>query len=157
MEEDVRVTAVPAGVAFGLLAVAAGTLFAVRPPEAYGVCMACHGRDLVDWTINRLFHTRLTVADASLVFPVLTTVGVLLGALFAAVSSGEFRLRSPDNPFRTFACGVVVMNCALLAGGCSVRLLLRSAAGERLGILGFAGMAAGVIAGTYWLRWRAVR
>jgi hypothetical protein len=49
------------------------------------------------------------------------------------------------------------MNFALLAGGCAIRLLLRTSAGEALGVIGFAGMVAGVIAGTFWLRWRATR
>jgi sugar phosphate permease len=53
--------------------------------------------------------------------------------------------------------GLLVMNFALLAGGCSIRLLLRTAAGEALGMTGFAGMVAGVILGTFWLRWRATR
>src|SRR5262245_5526917 len=92
-----RITAVHAGVGAGLLAVVAGTLFDVRPPDAYGVCMACHARDLIDWTLNHLIGTRLTVAPASLVMPVLTPIGVLLGALGAAISSGEFRWRTADH------------------------------------------------------------
>ncbi len=153
----VRVTAVTMGIVAGLLAVIAGAFFEVRPPEAYGVCMACHGRDLVNWTINTVAGTDLTVAPASLVFPLLTTVGVFLGALIGARTSGEFRWWSPDNSFKTFLYGLLVMNFALLAGGCSIRLLLRSASGEALGMMGFGGMAAGVILGTYWLRWRATR
>jgi len=145
------------GIVAGLLAVAAGAFFEVRPPEAYGVCMACHGRDLVDWTVNAFFGTHLPVAPASLVFPVLTTVGVLLGALAGATMSGEFRWWSPESSLKTFVYGALVMNFALLAGGCSIRLLLRTAAGEALGLLGFAGMAAGVVLGTFWLRWRATR
>jgi hypothetical protein len=145
------------GVAAGVLAVAAGAFFEVRPPEAYGICMACHGRDLVNWTINVLAHTHLEVATASLVYPALTTVGALLGALLGAVASGEFRWRSPENPLKTFLYGMLVMNFALLAGGCAIRLLLRTSAGEALGGMGFAGMVAGVVAGTFWLRWRATR
>ena len=152
-----RVTAVHMGIVAGVLAVTAGAFFEVRPPEAYGVCMACHGRDLVNWTINMLAGTHLTVAPASLVFPALTTIGVLLGALLGATTSGEFRWWSPDSSLKTFAYGVLVMNCALLAGGCSIRLLLRSAAGEALGVVGFGGMVAGVVLGTFWLRWRATR
>ena len=151
----VRVTGVGFGIAAGILAVAAEAFFDVRPPAAYGICTACHGRDLVNWTINRLAGTHLEVAQASLVFPVLTTIGVLLGALFAARTSKEFRWRMPENPVKTFAHGVLVMNCALVAGGCSIRLLLRTAAGDALGMLGFGGMIAGVVIGTYWLRWRA--
>ena len=44
------VTAVPMGITAGLLAVLADAIFDVRPPEAYGICMACHARDLVNWT-----------------------------------------------------------------------------------------------------------
>lgn len=153
----VRVTAVQMGVVAGILAVTAGAFFEVRPPEAYGVCMACHGRDLVNWTINAIAGTQLTIAPASLVFPVLTTVGVFLGALFGARTSGEFRWLTPDSSLKTFLYGVLVMNFALIAGGCSIRLLLRTAAGEALGMVGFAGMVAGVVLGTFWLRWRAAR
>jgi len=72
-----RVTASQMGIAAGVLAVVAGAFFEVRPPEAYGICMACHGRDLVNWTINAFAHTHLEVAPASLVYPVLTTIGAL--------------------------------------------------------------------------------
>ncbi len=154
---SVRVTAVHTGVAAGALAVAAGTLLGVRPPDAYGVCMACHGRDLVNWTINAVIATSLTVAPASLVYPLLTTIGVFLGGLVAARANREFRWVMPDHPLKTFLHGLLVMNFALVAGGCSIRLLLRTAAGEPLGALGFAGMAAGVVLGTRWLHWRATR
>lgn len=153
----IRITAVHMGVVAALLAVVAGTLFEVRPPAAYGVCMACHGRDLVNWTLNVLAGTHLTVAPASLVFPVLTSVGVLLGAFLAATTSGEFRWWTPDSSPKAFVYGVLVMNFALLAGGCAIRLLLRTAAGEPLGLMGFAGMIAGIVLGTSWLRWRAAR
>ena len=150
-------TAVQMGTVSGILAVTAGAFFEVRPPDAYGVCMACHGRDLVNWTINALGGTHLTVAPASLVFPVLTPIGVLLGALLGAATTGEFRWWTPESSFKAFVYGLLVMNFALLAGGCSIRLLLRTAAGEALGMIGFAGMVAGVILGTVWLRWRATR
>ena len=153
----VRITAVHTGVVAGLLAVMAGAVFDVRPPEAYGLCMACHARDLANWTINGVAGTQLTVAPASLVFPVLTTVGVFFGALVASTSHGEFHWRSPESSWRTFLYGVLVMNFALLVGGCSIRLLLRTAAGEPLGMIGFAALAAGVTVATMWLRWRAAR
>jgi hypothetical protein len=153
----IRVTGLQAGVVMALLAVAAGVFFEVRPPEAYGICMACHGRDLINWLVNAQLGTNLTVAGAPLVFPLLTTVGVVVGAAIAALISGEFRLRTPDNPVKTFAYGVLIMNAALLAAGCSIRLLLRVAAGEALGLAGFAAMAGGVAAAAFWLRWRARR
>ena len=153
----VRVTAVHMGTVAGVLAVAAGTFFEVRPPDAYGVCMACHGRDLVNWTINAVAATSLTVAPASLAYPLLTTIGVFLGALVAAAGHREFRWITPDHPVKTFVYGLLVMNFALIAGGCAIRLTLRTAAGEPLGALGFGAMAAGIVLGTWWLRWRATR
>jgi len=153
----VHVTAAQMGAIGGVLAVVAGAVFDVRPPEMYGVCMACHARDLVNWTINDLAGTHLTVAPASLVFPVLTTAGVLVGALLGATFSGEFRWRNAENPLHMFVYGALVMMFALLAGGCAIRLLLRTAAGEALGVSGFGGVMAGVTCGTIWLRWRATR
>src|SRR5947207_13821914 len=94
----VRITAAQMGGVAGFLAVVAGAVFDVRPPEAYGLCMACHARDLVNWTINDLAGTHLTVAPASVAFPLLTTIGVFLGALLGATSSGEFRGAVPKAP-----------------------------------------------------------
>src|SRR5262249_54444275 len=121
------------------------------------VCMACHARDLVNWTLNALGHVHLEVAPASVIFPVLTPFGVLVGALLAAKTNGEFRWQTPESSWKAFVYGILVMNFALLAGGCSFRLLLRTASGELLGVIGFAGMIVGVVLGTFWLRWRATR
>jgi hypothetical protein len=153
----VRVTGVQMGIVAGVLAVAAGAFLEVRPPEAYGICMACHGRDLIDWTVNSLLGTHLTVAPASLVVPVLTPVGVLVGALAAAWTSGEFRWWNPESGPKAFVYGLLVMNFGLLAGGCSIRLLLRTAYGEALGMFGFTGMTVGIVLATLWLRWKAAR
>ena len=40
-----------------------------------------HSRDLVNWSINALAATDLPVAPASLVYPLLTTIGAFLGAV----------------------------------------------------------------------------
>ena len=153
----IRVTGLQAGVVMALAAVMAGAFFEVRPPEAYGICMACHGRDLINWSVNHLSEARLTVAPASLVFPLLTVVGVGLGAWIAAVANGEFRWRRPRKPLKNFLYGMLVMNAALLAAGCSIRLLLRTSAGDLLGAAGFGAMAIGVVLATFWLRRAALR
>ena len=126
-----RVTAVHTGIVSALLAVIAGQFLDVSPPENYGLCMACHGRDLVNWTVNAVAGTRFLVSEASLVYPVLTTVGVLLGALLGSATHGELKWSS--------------------------RLLLRAASGELVGVGGFVGMAGGVVLATLWLRRRAIR
>jgi len=154
---SIRVTGLQAGIVMALAAVAAGAFFEVRPPEAYGICMACHGRDLINWSANRIADSRLTVAPTSLVFPLLTAVGVVMGAWLAAVLSGEFRWRRPRKPLKNFIYGFVVMNAALLAAGCSIRLLLRTSAGDMLGATGFALMAVGVVLATLWLRRKALQ
>ena len=140
-----------------LAAVAAGAFFEVRPPDAYGICMACHGRDLVGWIANSQLGTKLALAPVSLVFPLLTTVGVLIGAAVAALGSGEFRWRRPDGALRSFVNGVLVMNFALLAAGCSIRLLLRTSASDPLGLAGFGAMVVGVVLATLWIRRLAQR
>jgi hypothetical protein len=138
-------------------AVLAGAFFEVRPPDAYGICMVCHGRDLVNSVVNGVFGTSLLVAPAALVFPLLTTIGVVLGAGFAAVRSGEWSIRKARRPLRSFTHGFLVMNFGLVAAGCSTRLALRTAAGDPAGVLGFIAMAVGVVAATMLMRRRATR
>jgi len=152
-----HITGLQAGVVMAIAAVVAGAFFEVRPPDAYGVCMACHGRDLVNWIANEIAGSRLVVAPAALVFPLLTVVGVLIGAWVAAIISGEFRFRKPSQPVRHFLYGVVVMNAGLLAAGCSTRLVLRASAGDQLGLIGVAAMVIGIVLATLLLRRRALR
>jgi hypothetical protein len=156
--QRLRITGLQAGVVMAVVAVMAGAFFEVRPPEAYGICMACHGRDLVNWVAGEFADSgRLIVAPASVVFPLLTVVGVLIGARLAAAISGEHRPRKAAQPIRSFLYGVLVMNAGLLAAGCSTRLVLRSSAGDPLGLIGVAAMVVGIVGATLWLRKRALR
>lgn len=140
-----------------IAAVAAGAFFEVRPPDAYGICMTCHGRDLVNWVSNDVFGTRLTVAPAALVFPLLTVVGVVIGGWMAARLTGEFRFRKPSKPLKSLFHGMLVMNFGLLAAGCATRLALRLGAGDPLGATGFGAMVVGVVLATLWIRRRALQ
>ena len=152
-----HITGLQAGIVMAVAAVGAGAFFEVRPPEAYGICMVCHGRDLVNSIGNALLDAGLTVAPVSLVFPLLTVVGVLIGAVVAAVISSEFRFRKARKPLKNFFHGVAVMNLGLLAAGCSTRLLLRTSAGDIAGAGGFAAMVLGVVLATLWLRRKALQ
>jgi len=40
------------GIVVATLAVIVGEYLGVSPPAAYGLCSACHGRDLADWIVN---------------------------------------------------------------------------------------------------------
>ncbi len=75
---SLRVSAVTMGIITGILAVAAGALFEVRPPAAYGVCMACHARDVGYWLLNLIAGTLLEVAPALPFFPVLPSLRLLI-------------------------------------------------------------------------------
>ena len=145
------------GVVAGLIAIALEGYFTVGPPSTYGLCVACHGRDLANSGANFVAGSELPVAGVSLTFPVLTVVGIVLGALVASLIHGEFRLQLPDGIVRNFIWGFLVMNFALLAAGCSFRLLLRTARGDTLGLLGFGAMVAGIAITSIVLRWRVTR
>ncbi len=149
---SMRPNAVTYGVVAGLLAVAVEIFLGVRPPAAYGICMACHTRDVVNWILNHVAGTRWEVAPVSASVPLLTTFGVLIGAFVAARRHHEYRPVSLGHGARSLILGVLVVNAAIIAVGCPTRLLLLSAYGEPLGLVGVAGLVAGIVAGTLLLK-----
>ncbi len=147
-----RPSAVTYGVIAGLLAVGVQVFFSVKPPPAYGLCMACHPRDMVNWLLNHLFGTRLELAPVSATVPLLTTVGLVIGASIAARRNREFRWLSLGKRARSFLLGLLVMNAALIVIGCPTRLLLLSAYGEVLAMVGVVGLVIGIVCGTWFLK-----
>lgn len=147
-----RPSAVTYGIVAGLVAVGVEVFFNVKPPPAYGICVACHPRDLVNWLINHLFGTNWEIAPVSITVPLLTTVGLVIGASIAARRNREFRWFSLGHRARSFSLGLLVMNAALIALGCPTRLLLLSAYGDLLGLVGVAGVIIGIIAGSWLLK-----
>lgn len=145
---SLRVTAVVYGVAAGLLAVGVQIFFSVQPPPAYAICMACHPRDMVSWLFNNFFGANWEIAPVSVLFPLLTTVGVLIGAFIAAYRNGEIRWISLGKNWQSFIYGLLVMNGAIVVLGCPTRLVLFSAYGEMLAVLGVVGVAVGITIGT---------
>jgi hypothetical protein len=147
-----RPNAITYGVAAGLLAVGVQVFLNVKPPQAYGICMACHTRDVVNWLVNHLAGTRWEIAPVSEVFPMLTAFGVLAGAFIAARRNHEFRWLSLGKRLRSFVLGILVVNAAIIALGCPTRLLLLSAYGEPLGLIATVGLVLGIVAGTLLLK-----
>lgn len=143
-----RITAVTYGVVAGLLAVGVQVFFGVKPPPAYGICVACHTRDVVAWLSNNLVGTQWEIAPVSVIFPLLTTIGMLLGAVLAAFRHGERRPVALGRQWRSFLLGVIVMNAAIIALGCPTRLMLLSAYGDYLAVLAVAGVVVGILIGT---------
>ncbi len=152
-----RVSAVTYGVIAGLLAVAVQIFAKVEPPPAYGICVACHTRDVVAWIANHLFGASWEIAPISAALPVLTTLGMLIGAHLAARRHKEFRATSLGSGLRSFVCGIVVVNAAIVALGCPTRLLLLAAYGDTLAPIAIIGVILGIVAGTFilargWIR-----
>ena len=146
-----RVSAVTYGVVAGLLAVGVQVFFGVKPPPAYGICVACHTRDVIAWLANHLAGTRWEIAPVSLTLPLLTTAGMLIGAYAAARRNHERRKVALGGHWRSFIYGILVVNAAIVALGCPTRLLLLSAYGDMLALLAVAGLVAGILAGTFLL------
>lgn len=142
-----------AGALMGLLAVLASGLLSARgAPPAYGFCVACHGRDLLAG-----LGLSAWVGQSAVSGPVLTTIGLWLGAGAAAAVNRERRARPARRPLQSFFLGLLTMPAALLALGCTTRLALRTAYGDPLGLWSLAGAAGAVAAVTGGLAWHARR
>ncbi|AAB99618.1 hypothetical protein MJ_1590 [Methanocaldococcus jannaschii DSM 2661] len=97
-----RISPLIAGLIGGFTAAILQALFKVFPPPAYGICIACHTRDLVNWIINHLFGTTLGMALVSKAFPVLTVVGIFIGALITTFIYKETELKQTHSPVYWF-------------------------------------------------------
>jgi amino acid transporter len=134
-----------AGLATGILAAVNQIVFNVFPPYAYGLCVACHARDLINWILNASFGLNLSVAGVSVAAPVLTVIGLVVGAFIASKQHKEFKFRTTKNPVVSFVLGFLVMVFALILGACPLRTLLRVAYGDVIAVIGFIAIAAGVV------------
>jgi Sulphur transport len=152
-----RPTPVVYGIVAALLAVLAQMALSVAPPPAFGICMACHAEDATNWTMNVAAGTHFSVSGLSRSTPLLTTVGVILGAMTAAWRNHELRWRSVRPTARPVVLGAAIMVAALVAMGCPTRLWLRFAYGEPLAVIAVIGLVLGIASGTAVLRWRAGR
>jgi uncharacterized protein len=144
-----------AGVVIGVVAVLAGTVGGIYPPEAYGFCTTCHGRDLV---LGLVRPFSVGAFDLPTLWPMLTVVGVIGGAWLARRLSDE-RIK-PDRPglprvASRVAQGFVVMSFALLAMGCPIRLTVSAANLAVQAGIGLAGVAFGIWLGVQYLKARA--
>ncbi len=145
------------GIVAAALAGVVGQWFGVSPPAAYGLCSACHGRDLADWILNHTEGTNLFVTAAGASWPLLTVVGVVLGSMLAARRNGEYGSINIGGNVRQFGLGAVVMCAALFVGGCPTRILIRSGYGDVAAYVALGGVAAGIVLATLSMRWVARR
>lgn len=157
-----------AGFIVGLAAALAQAVYNVMPktvegiagykidPPAYGFCMFCHTRDVVNWFLQSLFPW-MKPAPISAVVPALTVIGILIGAFIAALLTGEIRVRKTINPVLNFIYAFLVVFFAAILGACPIRIALRGAYLEPIAFVGIAAMVIGVIVASELLIKRAAR
>jgi hypothetical protein len=140
------------GLLIGVLAaVVQGLLISAGGPEAYGFCVACHTRDVVNVAVNSVAGTKLAVAAISqnAILPVLTVIGVLIGAFGSAKFYKEFKTKTASPVSYTWYLlgGLFFMVFALFMGGCPYRIALRVGYGDAVAFIGLLAIVAGVLVG----------
>ncbi len=146
-----------AGLVLGIGAAVIQAYFNLLPPMAYGVCMVCHPKELVNWLADHLLNTHWGYSMASFEAPILTVVGVVAGAVISAFRHGEFHFRPARQPLLYFILGFLMINFGLILGSCPIRIVLLSAYGSLTGIVGWVAVIMGVGLGVLGLRWNANR
>jgi hypothetical protein len=140
------------GLAIGILAALVQVLLiSAGGPEAYGFCVACHTRDVVNVAVNDIAGTKLAVAAISqnAILPVMTVIGVLIGAFVSAKYNQEFRTKTGTlaSYIWYLVGGLLFMIFALFMGGCPYRMGLRIGYGDVVALIGVIAIIAGVLVG----------
>ena len=135
-----RTIIISTGVIIGIIA---SMLVYFGNPANMGYCIACFLRD----TAGGLgLHSAKAV---QYIRPEI--IGLILGALGAASTHGEFSPKGGSSPLTRFALGFFAMVGCLMVLGCPFRMLLRLAGGDLNALAGLVGFAGGIYAGIYFL------
>lgn len=129
------------GLGIGVLA---AVLQKAGNPRNMGICVACFERDIAG---GLGFHR---AAPVQYLRPEI--IGLVFGALIAALIFREFRPRGGSAPAIRFVLGFFAMAGALLFLGCPWRALIRLAGGDGNAIIGLLGLVAGVAVGVNFIR-----
>ena len=129
----------------GLLVGAAALLLAkLGNPKNMGFCIACFERDIAG-------ALGLHGAEAVQYFRP-EIVGIVLGALIAALIFREFKGKSGSSPFLRLLLGMLVMIGALVFLGCPLRMVIRIGGGDLNAVVGLAGFIVGILVGVVFLK-----
>ena len=129
------------GIAVGVLA---PILVKLGNPGNMGICVACFSRDIAG---ALGLHRAAAVQYIRPEIP-----GMVLGALVAALVTGEWRARGGSSPLVRYIMGVIAAIGALVFLGCPWRAFLRLGGGDWNAAVGILGFVAGIWAGTFFLR-----
>ena len=113
-------------------------------PPNMGICVACFERDIS----GALGLHRAAVVQ----YLRPEIIGLVLGALLAALIFREFKPRAGSAPLVRFVLGFFAMVGALVFLGCPWRAMLRLAGGDGNAIVGIAGLAAGIWTGILFIK-----
>lgn len=147
-----KINAMAAGMIIAATAVCAQAFMHFAPPEAYGICLVCHGRDLFAQIGRALFSTPIEMSEVAREGPIVTVFGIMLGAFLGARSGKEFRWQWVESKWFAFLCGIAVSLCALIVSGCPMRILIRTAYGELNAFFALIALVLGCIVGTVILK-----
>ncbi|MDI6891730.1 MAG: YedE family putative selenium transporter [Actinomycetota bacterium] len=130
-----------AGIVVGVCAVVLVTLG--NPPNM-GFCIACFERDIA----GAIGLHRAGVVQY--IRPEI--IGIVLGALMAAIATREFRPEGGSSPATRFVLGMFVMIGALVFLGCPLRMVLRFGGGDLNALVALLGFIAGIVVGVLFLK-----
>ncbi len=153
----VKVSPLMTGFAMGLWMAIAQAIIRITPPDVHGICFVSHPNDIWSWTLNKAFGTSFYVHDVSAVIPVLTVLGLPIGAFIAARQHGEWRYRPSRDHIGNFVLGFLVINFGLILGSCPIKTTGLVAYGDPLLLIGFLAIIAGVILSVEFIKWRVRR
>jgi len=113
-------------------------------PPNMGICIACFERDIAG---------ALGLHRASVVQYLRPEImGIVLGAVIAALLFSEWKARGGSAPIVRFILGMLAMIGALVFLGCPWRALLRLAGGDMNAIVGLIGLTVGIAGGVWFLK-----
>lgn len=133
---------ITAGVVLGLISLA---LVKLGNPANMGFCIACFTRDIAGGL--GLFNW---AAGPKFLRPEI--VGILLGAMIAALAYKEFKPRGGSAPAIRFMLGMFMMIGALVFLGCPTRMILRLGGGDLNALVALAGFIVGAGLGVTFIR-----
>lgn len=113
-------------------------------PANMGLCVACFSRDVAGaMGLHRADMVQYLRPEI---------MGMVLGALVAALCFGEFRPQGGSSPVTRFVLGIVAAFGTLVFLGCSWRVVMRLGGGDYNAVFGLLGLMAGVYIGTLFFR-----
>ena len=153
----VKVSPLITGFAMGLWMAIAQAIIRITPPDVHGICFVARPNDIWTWSLNKLFGTDFYVHDVSASIPVLTVIGLPIGAFIAAKQNQEWGYRPSKDRIGNFVLGFLVINFGLILGSCPIKTTGLVAYGDPLLLIGLLAIMAGVVLGVEYVKWKVRR